>query len=97
VVTMNTATSVSAEFATGPDVAVTKKPASVTKSRAATFKFRSTTKSVKFECQLDGKIFKSCKSPMNYTKLKKTTHRFSVRATKDGITGLAASYVWRVR
>lgn len=97
VVTMSAATTVSAEFATGPDVTISKKPASVTKARAATFKFRSTTKPVKFECQLDGKSFKSCKSPMNYTKLKKTTHTFSVRAKTNGITGLAANYTWRVR
>ncbi len=50
--------------------------------RTAKFKFFSNEKGAKFECKLDRKKFKSCKSPKTYKKLKPGKHVFKVRAVK---------------
>ncbi|HKT83847.1 MAG TPA: CSLREA domain-containing protein [Solirubrobacterales bacterium] len=52
------------------------------KGTTATFKFTSNTKGAKFECKLDRKKFKACKSPKTYKKLKPGKHVFKVRAVK---------------
>jgi hypothetical protein len=46
------------------------------------FKFSSNEKGAKFECRLDRKKFKPCKSPKTYKKLKPGKHVFKVRAVK---------------
>ncbi len=48
----------------------------------AKFKFSSSEKGSKFECRLDRKKFKPCKSPKTYKKLKPGKHVFKVRALK---------------
>ncbi|HEY6549636.1 MAG TPA: NosD domain-containing protein [Solirubrobacterales bacterium] len=52
------------------------------KGNTAKFKFSSDEKGAKFECKLDGKPFKSCKSPKTYKKLTPGKHVFKVRAVK---------------
>jgi CSLREA domain-containing protein len=48
----------------------------------AKFKFTASEKGAKFECKLDKKKFKPCKSPKTYKGLKPGKHVFKVRAVK---------------
>ncbi|HEU4944910.1 MAG TPA: NosD domain-containing protein [Solirubrobacterales bacterium] len=52
------------------------------KGATAKFKFSSSEKGAKFECKLDRKKFKPCKSPKTYKGLKPGKHVFKVRAVK---------------
>jgi len=65
-----------------PETRITKGPKGKTHSTTAKFKFSSTTKGAKFECKLDKKKFKPCKSPKIYKGLKPGKHVFKVRAVK---------------
>lgn len=62
-----------------PETTIRKAKVSGTK---ATFKFSASEKGAKFECKLDRKKFKTCKSPKTYKKLKSGKHVFKVRAVK---------------
>jgi hypothetical protein len=53
------------------------------KNRAATFRFQGTN-ATHFECKLDRKPFRACKSPRTYRQLKPGKHRFAVRAVGTG-------------
>jgi hypothetical protein len=64
------------------ETTITKAPKARTHSTTARFKFSSTTKGAKFECKLDRKKFKPCKSPKTYKGLKPGKHVFKVRAVK---------------
>jgi CSLREA domain-containing protein len=65
-----------------PETTITKGPRGRTHARKARFKFVSSEKGSKFECKLDRKPFKPCKSPKTYKKLKPGKHVFKVRAVK---------------
>lgn len=68
--------------ADAPDTRITKGPKRRTRSTTARFKFVSTEPGSKFECKLDRRPFKPCKSPKKYKKLKPGKHVFKVRAVK---------------
>ncbi len=53
------------------------------KGSTATFRFRGKN-ATRFECKLDRKPFRSCKSPRTYRQLKPGKHRFAVRAVGTG-------------
>jgi hypothetical protein len=65
-----------------PETTITKGPKGKVKATTAKFKFSSPTKGAKFECKLDRKKFKPCKSPKTYVGLKPGKHVFKVRAVK---------------
>lgn len=65
----------------GGAIQTTIRKAKVT-GTAAKFKFSASEKGAKFECKLDRKKFKPCKSPKTYKKLKPGKHVFKVRAVK---------------
>lgn len=65
-----------------PETTITKGPKGTVHSTTVKFKFSSTTKGAKFECRLDRKKFKPCKSPKKYKGLKPGKHVFKVRAVK---------------
>jgi hypothetical protein len=65
-----------------PETTITKGPKGKIHSTTAKFKFSSNEKGAKFECKLDRKKFKACKSPKTYKKLKPGKHVFKVRAVK---------------
>ena len=65
-----------------PETRITKGPKGKIHSTTAKFKFFSPEKGAKFECKLDRKKFKPCKSPKTYKKLKPGKHVFKVRAVK---------------
>jgi hypothetical protein len=48
--------------------------------RSATFRFTSTDKGASFRCKLDGKPYRSCRSPKTYRNLKPAKHRFRVQS-----------------
>lgn len=68
--------------AKAPETTITKGPRGKIHSTTVKFKFSSNEKGAKFECKLDRKPFKACKSPKTYKKLKPGKHVFKVRAVK---------------
>jgi hypothetical protein len=63
-----------------PQTKITKGPKAKSSSTVAKFKFTSTEAGSTFQCKLDGKSFKPCRSPKKYKKLKPGKHVFKVRA-----------------
>lgn len=65
---------------TAPQTKITKGPKAKTHATTVKFKFSSSEQGSSFECKLDKKKFKPCKSPKKYKKLKPGKHVFKVRA-----------------
>ncbi len=65
---------------TPPQTTITKGPPGRTHKRKAVFKFASTEAGSTFQCKLDRKPWKTCRSPKKYKKLKPGKHVFKVRA-----------------
>jgi hypothetical protein len=63
-----------------PQTRILKGPRAKTHSTTAYFKFSSSERGSKFECKLDRKRFKRCRSPKTYKGLKPGKHVFKVRA-----------------
>jgi CSLREA domain-containing protein len=63
-----------------PQTKITKGPKGKSHSATAKFKFTSTVVGSSFQCKLDGKPFKVCKSPKKYKQLRPGKHVFQVRA-----------------
>lgn len=63
-----------------PKTKITKGPKAKSHSTTAKFKFSSNEAGSTFQCKLDKKPFKKCKSPKKYKKLKPGKHVFKVRA-----------------
>jgi CSLREA domain-containing protein len=63
-----------------PNTKILKAPPARTKATAATLKFSSDEPGSTFQCKLDGKPFKACRSPKKYKGLKPGKHVFQVRA-----------------
>jgi Tol biopolymer transport system component len=58
-----------------------KKPRRKSRKRKAKFRFRSSESGSSFECRLDKRKWRACKSPRKLKRLKRRRHRFRVRAT----------------
>ena len=71
---------------TTPDTRLMSKPKAKSKDNTPTFKFSATVSGATFQCQLDGKAFKACRSPLTTKPLKPGRHSFKVRAV--GPSGL---------
>jgi CSLREA domain-containing protein len=65
---------------TPPDTKIVKGPPKKTHKTKVKFKFTSTEAGSTFQCKLDRKPFKACRSPKVYKKLKPGKHVFKVRA-----------------
>ncbi len=63
-----------------PQTKITKGPKAKSSSTKAKFKFSSTEAGSTFQCKLDRKPFKPCRSPKKYSGLKPGKHVFKVRA-----------------
>jgi hypothetical protein len=67
-----------------PDTKITKGPKGKIESHRAKFKFKSEPAGATFQCKLDRKPFKPCKSPKTYKGLSAGKHSFRVRAVSAG-------------
>jgi hypothetical protein len=65
---------------TPPQTKITKGPKGKSSRKKAKFNFASNEAGSKFECKLDRKPFKKCRSPKKYSGLKPGKHVFKVRA-----------------
>ena len=65
---------------TAPETTIVKGPQARSHKRTAKFKFASSEASSTFQCKLDKKSFKPCRSPKKYKRLKPGKHVFRVRA-----------------
>lgn len=81
-----------------PETRITKGPKAQTHSTTVRFKFSSSEANSRFECKLDKKPFKKCKSPKKYKKLKPGKHVFKVRSidTAGNVDGSPAKKKFRV-
>ncbi|HEX5610781.1 MAG TPA: hypothetical protein VFX45_11910 [Solirubrobacterales bacterium] len=69
-----------------PQTTIGKGPKGTVTSAKATFRFSSSVSGSTFQCKLDKKPWKQCKSPKAYTNLAEGEHHFAVRAV--GPTGV---------
>jgi hypothetical protein len=67
----------------GPQTTLRRKPPKKTSDRTPTFRFTSSEPFSTFQCKLDGKPFRSCKSPFRSKALSPGHHTFKVRARDD--------------
>ena len=65
---------------TPPQTTITKGPPGRTHKRTVKFKFVSSEAGSTFQCKLDRKPFRTCRSPKKYKRLKPGKHVFKVRA-----------------
>jgi hypothetical protein len=94
----STAVRVLAPSQATPNTTLKRKPRRRTASRRARFTFVSDQPGSRFECKVDRKAFKPCRSPLKLKNLKRARHSFRVRAVNAA--GIAdptpATYRWRV-
>jgi len=84
--------------ATAPQTTIVSGPKKKTKSKTASFEFKSSKAGSTFQCSLDDGKFKSCTSPETYKRLKPGKHSFAVRATAAGKTDASpATYDWKIK
>lgn len=72
--------------ASPPDTKLTLKPGARTVERTPTFKFTATIPGATFQCSLDKKPFKACRSPYTTPALKPGRHTVRIAAAADGLT-----------
>jgi hypothetical protein len=66
-----------------PQTTLRRKPGKKTHDRTPTFRFASNESDSTFQCKLDGKPFRSCRSPFTAKQLTPGHHTFKVRARDD--------------
>ncbi len=66
------------------DTKISAKPGAKTRDRTPTFRFRSSQAGASFECKLDGKPFKPCRSPLTTKTLSYGRHTLLVRTVAAG-------------
>jgi len=81
-----------------PDTKITGKPQAKTRDRTPTLKFSSTQPGSSFECKLDGKGYKACRSPYTTKSLSFGKHTVKVRAksSSGAIDPSPASYSFKI-
>ncbi|HMI80610.1 MAG TPA: hypothetical protein VK480_02365 [Solirubrobacterales bacterium] len=80
-----------------PQTTLKGKPAKRTRDRTPTFRFGSDDRSAKFECKLDRRAYRSCRSPFTTKRLAPGPHRFRVRARNGaGVDPTPVSFRFRV-
>lgn len=66
-----------------PQTRLTGKPPRRSHDRTPTFRFAADERGAHFQCKLDAKPFKACRSPLTSNRLRPGHHVFSVRARDD--------------
>ena len=79
-----------------PQTKLKRKPSRRTHDRTPTFRFSSDETPSTFLCKLDGKPFRSCRSPFTTPKLRFGRHTFKVKASHEGSVDPTPA-VWRFR
>jgi hypothetical protein len=81
-----------------PQTLLKRTPPHRTQDRTPTFRFTANERGVTFQCKLDGKRFKSCRSPFTTKRLALGRHVFKVRARDDSgrLDPSPASYAFKV-
>jgi hypothetical protein len=81
-----------------PQTTLTRRPPHKTADRTPTFRFAADESGVSFQCKLDGKPYRSCRSPFTTKKLSPGPHLFKVRARDDsgGLDPTPATYRFKV-
>lgn len=84
--------------AANPNGRIGKHPKKRTRSRRAKFSFSSSDPGSRFQCKLDRKPFRSCRSPRTYRKLELGRHTFKLRAISPaGLTDpTPAVFRWKI-
>jgi hypothetical protein len=84
---------------TAPSTSIKSGPSGATKSRKATFRFKSNEAGSTFQCKLDGRGWKKCGSPKTYNNLKPGKHTFKVKARDQAgnVDSTPAKRSWRVK
>jgi plastocyanin len=86
-----------AALPTAPDTKITAKAAAKTRDRTPTFKFTATIPGATFQCSVDRKPFKVCRSPYTTPSLRPGRHTLRVAAVANGSTdGTPASWSFKV-
>lgn len=68
-----------------PDTRLTARPRSRGKDRTPRARFSSVPRGASFQCRLDGRAWKRCRSPLRMKKLSYGAHTLAVRAVLDGL------------
>jgi hypothetical protein len=80
-----------------PKPTLNQHPNKLAVSKSARFSFAAKGRRLRFQCQLDGRAWNPCRSPVAFTGLSLGTHKFAVRAMgPGGGRGRAARFGWRV-
>lgn len=81
-----------------PQTTLRRKPGKRISDRTPTFRFGSSESGSSFQCKLDGKAFRSCRSPFTTKPLALGAHTFKVRARDDSgkLDPSPASYRFKV-
>lgn len=80
-----------------PETKITRRPPHRVRRQLVTFEFRSDRASARFECAIDDRRFRRCRSPAT-VRASAGPHRFRVRSiTVSGPDPTPASVRWRVR
>jgi hypothetical protein len=82
-----------------PQTLLRRKPPKKTSDRTPTFRFSSDNSKATFQCKLDGKPFRACRSPFTARRLGFGKHTFRVRAVLGGgdlVDSSPASFAFRV-
>jgi len=81
-----------------PQTVLRRKPGRKTRDRTPTFRFTSSESDSSFQCKVDGKSFRSCRSPFTTKPLRLGPHTFKVRARDDSgkLDPSPASYSFKV-
>jgi hypothetical protein len=80
-----------------PKPKITMHPNKLATSTNARFGFSARAGKPRFQCQLDGRSWSTCQSPLGFSKLAIGSHSFSVRVLGTrGRHGSAARFRWRV-
>jgi hypothetical protein len=76
---------------------IVTRPRRVTTDRTPTFRFRSNRARARFQCSVDRRRFRACRSPFTVRRLQRGCHRFRVRARAGGAVDRSpASFRFRV-
>jgi plastocyanin len=80
-----------------PQTKITAEPGAKTRDRTPSFRFSATLPGAAFQCSVDRKPFKACRSPYATPPLKPGRHTFRVAAAASGLTDpTPASWTFKV-